>query len=743
MRFLLVIVVLLGAFVSCVTERDEERNCALADVDTSFAITVCVESPLGAGGVRSSFDDEILTRMTDLNMFVYHEGKLLEDCSRYYTDMSSLMMTLPYEKNGFNIYFIANVGRVQAPDNEAAMSEISYVVDSYDDMRQRGFPLAEKFIGYKKGERAHFALKRLVGQYDIRMKTSADKAVYVVKDVRLFNCAKDVYPFGNDVKASVFTGARLEGECGDYLTQDDIAKLNAGESVSLYFLENLQGVLLPDNTDRREKVPSRLNMIKEGIADHCTYIEITADITTPAAKYTDGKYRFYLGQDQYTDFSIRRNTLYEVTLDFTQNMVSEQDWRIEVGYPEVVDVIFSKQEVVVAPYASDTVYVYSNTCDISRVMELYGSSMPDNYNNKITTSKSFATTYKGRSAVAFVIESLATFEGCYPYGEMPTPVVKKGYIRSRETYNGKPLIDKEITISHYNRAFPILLKLERKPASSSYSIAVRGYNPFGWNISVASSYVYKGQSASTATYVATALSESPVYMGTLNSAVSPDNLSRIDFIIKRGNEPIYVGAGCEATYGPGSGMYPEKFANMPSDGACNFMYYDNSISAWYPLQNAEIEYDGFLPVRIKGNTDVYFRNTYPNSAESTDVGSGINSRLCNEIVPFYFVNACLQCYRTEMTAKALVKYPDKRWRGACVYFYGPGRDLFFENKDGTLIDNVHMMGFWITTWKNLANNVKSQQESQYYSGDLYMTINGASSWMGANASENGYFTAGY
>ena len=745
MRDILRMIFLLGALTSCVAERNGDDDRVFADVDTSFAITVGVESPERAGGVRSSFDSGDLTRVRNLNLFVYHDGRLLKDCSRYYTDMSTLMMSLPYEKNGFNIYMTGNMGRLEAPENEVDISSMSYVVESYGDMRSDGFPLAGKFVGYMKGEHAHFALKRLVGQYDISMRTSAENAVYTVKDVRLLNCAKDVYPFGNDTKAVVFTGARSddETECGDYLTQEDIDRLNAGETVSLYFLENLQGVLLPDNTDRRNKTPASLELIEKGIADHCTYIEMTADIATPAAKYTDGKYRFYLGQDQCSDFSIKRNTLYDVTLDFTQNMVAEEDWRIEVGYPEVVDVLFSKSEAVVGPYANDTIYVYSNSCNITEVMELYGSGMPDNYYNKITAVRQFVTTYKNREAVAFVIESLKPFAGCYPYGEMPVPEVKTGYIRSRETYNGNPLINKEIRVNHYDKAFPVLLKLEKKPGAASYSIAVRGYNPFKWDVHVSSAYVFGDVSASTKSYRTTALSESPTYMGTLDFRVTYDNLSRIDFTFMKGDERVFMGDGCAATYGPGADMYPEKFADMPDDGACSFMYYDRSVGTWFPLQDDVIEYDGFLPVRIVGGSEVYFRNTFPKAAESTEVGDGINSRDCNKMVPFYFVNGCLQCCRTELSANPLVKYPDERWRGSYVYFYGPGRDLFFENKEGRAIDNSHKMAYWITTWKNLLNNVKSHQESQYYSGKFYMTINGASSWMGADTSKKGYFTEEY
>ena len=744
MRKSLQICILLGALTSCVMEKtDDDRG--LADVDTSFVMTVEVGSPVAAGAVRSSFDEEDLSRLTDLNVFVYHDGRLLKDCSRYYADMSSLMLTLPHGKNGFNIYMAGNMGRLEPPENEEDVSGVAYLVESYGDFHGKGFPVAGTFVGFRKGDLAHFTLKRLIGQYDITMRTSADNAVYVVKDVRLLNCAKDVYPFSSDTKASVFTGVTTDGEkeCGDVLTEEDIDRLNAGETVSLYFLENLQGVLLPDNTDRKKKVPAELNMIEEGIADHCTYIEITADIRTPAAVYTDGKYRFYLGQDQYKDFSIVRNTLYDVTLDFTQNMVHEEEWRIEVGSPEVVDVIFSKLEAKVAPYVNDTIYVYSRSCDITKAVELYGSNMPDNYYNKITNARQFATTYKGESAIAFVIESLLPFKGCYPYGELPVPEVRAGYIRSKETYNGSPLIDKQIQISHYDRAFPILFKLEKRPGSSQYSVAVRGYNPFNWNLSVYTDYVYGGTKLSTSTFWTDVLSESPVYMGALATGLTPDNLERVDFTVRKDGEKLFMGDGCTATYGPGAEMYPEKFSDMPDDVECDFSYYDKSINGWFPLMDTEISYDGFLPVRIYGDSRVYFRNNYPNDSKSTTLGDGINARDCDEPVPFYFVNACLQCYKTEMRALPLVKYPDKRWRGAYVHFYGPGRDLFPGNRDGALIDNNHKMAFWITTWKNLLNNVKSQQESQYYSGELYMTINGASSWMGADRSEKGFFTDEY
>jgi hypothetical protein len=744
MRRLYSVVPALLALCSCVAQIDGPVDAPINDPEMSFAITVGVDLPDGAGARRSSYAADDLNRITDLNVFVYHNGELLKDCCLYFTDMSSLLMSLPYEKDGFNIYMVGNMGRIEPPAAEGELGSLVYVVKSYDDFRIKGFPLAEKFIGYKKGDYAHFGLKRLIGQYDIKMRVSADRAEYRVKDVRLKNCAKDVYPFGSGTKASVFVQGQDGDKSGDILTDEDLDKLNAGEAVSLYVVENLQGILLPDNTDRKNKIPSSLELVGKGVADRCTYIEITADIVTPAAKYSDGKYRFYLGQDELKDFSICRNTLYDVTLDFAQNMVCEEEWRIEVGEPQVVDVVFSKVSAVVAPYAKDTIYVYSNTCNIDEVIDLQTASMPDNYYNKITGSRRFVTTYKGRRAYAFEIYSMAEFKGLYPYGITPQPMVKSGYIKSRETYNGNPLISQQIEISHYDKAFPLLLKLEKQPGNSSYSIVLRGYNPFGWNISLCSDYVYGEKSSSTGWRTVERLSESPSYMGIMASGVRPDNLSRIDFHVKLGREDIYMGAKCSATYGPGAEMYPEKFADLQDDAPCDFIYYDRSISNWFPLIDSEIVYNGYLPLRVEGLPgNVFFRNNYPSSDISTDPGNGINSRYYDKVIPFYFVNGCLQCYRTELSAKPMVNYPDKRWRGTCVYMYGPGRDLFYENRNGKVIDVNHRMGYWITTWKNLLQKIKTEQESQYYEGQLYMTINGSSCWIGGDESQYGYFTDSY
>ena len=86
----------------------------------------------------------------------------------------------------------------------------------------------------------------------------------------------------------------------------------------------------------------------------------------------------------------------------------------------------------------------------------------------------------------------------------------------------------------------------------------------------------------------------------------------------------------------------------------------------------------------------------------------------------------------------LVKYPNESVSRIDVVFRAPGRDLFAEKK-GVGAFCKHEMGYKVSVWKNLVGKTKSEQNSKYYKGQLFMTINGASSWVGADTTENGFF----
>ena len=259
-------------------------------------------------------------------------------------------------------------------------------------------------------------------------------------------------------------------------------------------------------------------------------------------------------------------------------------------------------------------------------------------------------------------------------------------------------------------------------------------------ISVSADYVYSGKTESVEEVTVTDLGLKPTFLGSLNAAVSPSNLARINFTVKVDGVPVEFGDNCRAVYGPDADMYPAKFKDMPDDGGMMIVYTDEENS-YIPLLDGEAKDVLYVECSNGSGLDVYFSNH--NVCAWVPDGSiqicGVNSRPVTDGM-FYFLNGCLESYRVYASKDAMVKYPDKAWRGAAVYYWGPGRDLFPENAQGDVVDGTHLMGFWITTWKNLLGKVKSRQESQYYSGQLYMTINNCSCWPGGETSPSGYFS---
>ena len=804
-----VFLVFSGLLCSCMSERDEVSYTA-DPAAVSCPFTVAVDVPDGAGKMtRSSFSDVDCDRITDLNVFVYHQGRLLSECCRYFDDMSSPMLSFPADRDGFGIYMVGNVGRVLPPDKESELGDLRCVLPSYAEFRAKGFPVAERFLDYRRGDPAHFKVKRLVGQYDISMRVSADDAEYVVKDVRLKNCARDMCPFGSGVPAEVFTCSCNPDDCccGDYLTDSDVAKLNAGETVTLYFVENVQGVLLPDNTDRKKKIPSSLNGVDGVVADRCTYLEITADVTTSSARYHDGKYRFYLGQDLTTDFSIKRNTLYSVTLDFTQNMVSEEEWRIEVDAPDFVPVKFDKEEAMVVKGAEDMIYVQAYDHDGALLdfdVEVLSS------NGYVNVQKVANKDYREQSALGkslgLKFTSNVDIDGLYSFEEEPDCITEIVRVSSKETYNGRPVYFKDIPVRIYHKLFPLLIKLEKGDCylypgqgMTVYNVVLRGRNPMGLALKVDTEYYY-GDSAAlgrTSQYCYNsydadggintgdgktrqgAVTPEGVYARYLGTVVTgPDDLSRVDFFITgkhydaglahsggseasaeavfenmtyprlRKSAAPYMGVGVQATYGPG--MKPMSFPGLTSGQSFWVQvrpYDDGEYTRVIGIGLSETKlsetfYDPIeLSVMSKDGSKLFYQ------IDALGDGMGIVNFVGTssyEDCPFYFMNGVMCCTKCSVSLDCSAPKYEKN-ASVCritAQYNVPGRDLFLETK-GDSEYMYHESGFSMKSWHTITNKLQTEQTGKYYNGKFFMTVNGASTWVGGAADSEGCFMEQY
>lgn len=270
----------------------------------------------------------------DMNVFVYHDGVLYY--AEYLTSKDFKM-----ELNGgmdYTVYALANVGRVDPPLMQADLSSLKC-----------GFPEPEhlpmccrngievNFIG--DGE-IKLEMTRLVSKISLKINNRLTESDLDIQAVQLMQTPREIFPFVTDSRATeVFDGQSADVE--------QLEKLKNGETISLYMLENCQGVLLPNNTNAGDKKPSKIG----NQAEVCSYLNIKGKWTTNGAK-GDSDVRLYLGENNCSDFNVRGNTNITITLDLLDYGLVNSGWRAELSNVEDLRSI---------QFVSDVNYVFSRT----------------------------------------------------------------------------------------------------------------------------------------------------------------------------------------------------------------------------------------------------------------------------------------------------------------------------------------------------------------------------------------------
>lgn len=328
---------LLLAF-SCARMEELANMKVYADDDpVTCDFTLEVENPLVE--TKATYMPSTLNKITNVNVWIYRDGTLLSDYSFYKSDYASdphLPMMFPSASASYNVYLFANVGQKTAPANEANIGTVSFSVNDYSSFINNGFPMANSVLNYTPSGGQSISIKRLVGVYYISLAQSSDKITWEVTGGRVCNVPKVVRPFGTlegfEGYASKIENASEKLSSGDLLSSGDISSLNGGGSVTLYYLENCQGQLLPGNTDYRLKKLDAPEF--SGIKDFCTYLQLDCSAVTPTATYSNIHYNFYLGEDATTDFSVRRSTQHAFSLQLSSDIIStEEEWFIEPDDP--------------------------------------------------------------------------------------------------------------------------------------------------------------------------------------------------------------------------------------------------------------------------------------------------------------------------------------------------------------------------------------------------------------------------
>ena len=294
---------------------------------------------------RSSFCPDDLDAISDLNVWVYQKGVLLPDFS-FHTDLSSedqVPIVFPSLHSSYDIYFVANMGELSGPALEENIGGMAASVENYSSFSQRGFPMAGAVLAYSPSGSGSVSLSRLVGRFDITAydNPANTRVNYTFLSGKMKACARVIRPFGTlpgeeRYASKALSASEVIAE-GDTLSAADIAALNSGGTVTLYYLENCQGQLLPGNTSQRGKNAEAIAQATgdPSLADLCSYLELTCRAETPTATYPSVVYRAYLGRDATGDFSVARNTVNPLRLDLASELIVSEDWFVDPSEPQI------------------------------------------------------------------------------------------------------------------------------------------------------------------------------------------------------------------------------------------------------------------------------------------------------------------------------------------------------------------------------------------------------------------------
>lgn len=310
-RMMAVVVSAISMLVACT----EEESCRQPAGDGVVFVLKGLE-----GFTRSAVSPSE-TAVNDVSVFAYYDGFLLN--SGHWKDGEDMILSLDAGEE-YDFYALANMGEVSLPVLEKDVEDFIYRITGPEAL-DGCLPMCWSLKGYVPDASApvYMEMTRLVSK--VMLEVDPGDTGLEVTGVYLMQSPLSVCPFAPDgSKAS-------EGmvSSGDKATSADLVRLNQGGTVGFYMLENMQGTLLPGNTDPMKKVPLSVG----GKAGVCTYLEVECEFDEANAKEGASTYRMYLGRDETSNFDVVRNGMLRLSLTLTTDGLKVKDsWKIVPDY---------------------------------------------------------------------------------------------------------------------------------------------------------------------------------------------------------------------------------------------------------------------------------------------------------------------------------------------------------------------------------------------------------------------------
>lgn len=183
---------------------------------------------------------------------------------------------------------------------------------------------------------ATIQMERTVARIDLTVKAVLRNGEsFRVSSVRLYNIPDKMWLAGASGDPFPTGGFALLDAYGDNTTAG-----NPPVSVTWYMPENRRG--LGTAISSTDKTAANLNAVAAGQGDKATYVEIVGDYVSGGTTYA-AVYRNYLGGNSVTDYNIRRNSAYDITITIRGKNIT--DSRVKV-YGQAYTSVINPDEVI-------------------------------------------------------------------------------------------------------------------------------------------------------------------------------------------------------------------------------------------------------------------------------------------------------------------------------------------------------------------------------------------------------------
>lgn len=284
----------------------------------------------GESATKTLAVDDVL--ISNCNIFVYNQsGALVESAYSGSGAVPSLSLLCAGGET-YKFYCVCNTGDITGIglfSRETALVNYQYSVADYDDIidGNGAVPMTGStpplFIA--DGMNVHITLTRCVALISLRLDdTALVESTIEITSIRMRNTPRKVGLFQSSAVQSAFD----RSASGDRASAGELAAVNNGGAVEFYMLENDQGELLPSNTVCQTK------WFEDGSVyeDICSYMELEGTYDNQGSsnpRHGTFTYRFYLGENETTDFSVIRNRHYHIVVKLNDDGVDEVSWRVD------------------------------------------------------------------------------------------------------------------------------------------------------------------------------------------------------------------------------------------------------------------------------------------------------------------------------------------------------------------------------------------------------------------------------